>query len=591
MDDSILIPDYQNSVNKSTSSPSEYLKKDNFLSEYQTEGEKGVVRDNLNVPSRDAVYSKQDANVYIAQKIYEAIQEHLNNKDPHQIIQEVVRMMEGVIKQDGSINFTSPQSGVDPISKEHLTTKNYVDELIKQHKLEDNPHNLLTEINNLLKNYAKLVDVYTKDQSYNKDEINLQSKNYINKDGSVPFSNVQIGVDPELDAHLATKRYVDKLVNNHKDEINPHGFITILNQQLSNYIKKVDVYDKTETYSKDQINSIINNIVSDSIDASLEEYSNTIDTKINQIKSQEYVKQDGSTPFKAPQTGIDATQLSHLTTLRQLKQAINDIQQNVDLQLQSKDFTWRPSGPVETTVGFIKDNTQMPEIMTFQEVCEAIFYGRGFRMEVPKYVNITQEIPITIYIKGSEERISKVEVYQNGTLIHTLQVNDFVDGVISINSLPVQEDTIILVKVYNTDGTTYETSQTIKCNMPVFVGLLPKWKFANTITMEYLNQLVAEDFDGTQNRFFNYSKDVSSIAFKYVFQDASLRHPFIVLPINYPNLDSIVTKSQSFGIDAFDVIDSIPLHIDGVEEDVIYKIYVYREALLGLNSIITYNFE
>jgi len=49
-------------------------------------------------------------------------------------------------------------------------------------------------------------------------------------------------------------------------------------------------------------------------------------------------------------------------------------------------------------------------------------------------------------------------VYQNGTLIHTLQVNDFVDGVISINSLPVQEDTTILVKVYNTDGTTYETS-------------------------------------------------------------------------------------------------------------------------------------
>ena len=386
MDDSILIPGYQNSVNKSTSSPSEYLKKDNFLSEYQTEGEKGVVRDNLNVPSRDAVYSKQDANVYIAQKIYEAIQEHLNNKDPHQIIQEVVRMMEGVIKQDGSINFTSPQSGVVPISKEHLTTKNYVDELIKQHKLEDNPHNLLTEINNLLKNYAKLVDVYNKEQSYN------------------------------------------------KDEINPHGFITILNQQLSNYIKKVDVYDKTETYSKDQINSIINNVVSDIIDASLEEYSNTIDTKINQIKSQEYVKQDGSTPFKAPQTGIDATQLSHLTTLRQLKQAVNDIQQNVDLQLQSKDFTWRPSGPVETTVGFIKDNTQMPEIMTFQEVCEAIFYGRGFRMEVPKYVNITQEIPITIYIKGSEERISKVEVYQNGILIHTLQVSDFVDGAISINS-------------------------------------------------------------------------------------------------------------------------------------------------------------
>ncbi|MGN0967183.1 MAG: hypothetical protein ACI4OP_06350 [Candidatus Coprovivens sp.] len=41
-------------------------------------------------------------------------------------------------------------------------------------------------------------------------------------------------------------------------------------------------------------------------------------------------------------------------------------------------------------------------------------------------------------------------------------------------------------------------------------------------------------------------------------------------------MESVVTKSQSFGLDAFDIIDSIPLHIEGVEDDTIYKIYVYR---------------
>ncbi|MGN0967182.1 MAG: hypothetical protein ACI4OP_06345 [Candidatus Coprovivens sp.] len=50
----------------------------------------------------------------------------------------------------------------------------------------------------------------------------------------------------------------------------------------------------------------------------------------------------------------------------------------------------------------------------------------------------------------------------------------------------MQEDTTFLVKLYSTNGQVYETSQVVKCNMPVFVGLLPKWKTASTITMEYL---------------------------------------------------------------------------------------------------------
>jgi len=80
--------------------------------------------------------------------------------------------------------------------------------------------------------------------------------------------------------------------------------------------------------------------------------------------------------------------------------------------------------------------------------------------------------------------------------------------------------------------------------MPVFVGLLPKWKSANTITMDYLIELCEQDVDGTQNRFVNYGgDDLKTFTFKYVFEDADLRHPFIVLPKSYPDLDTMVTKS------------------------------------------------
>ena len=56
-------------------------------------------------------------------------------------------------------------------------------------------------------------------------------------------------------------------------------------------------------------------------------------------------------------------------------------------------------------------------------------------------------------------------------------------------------------------------------------------------------------------------------------------------------LDNIITSSQKFGIDAFDVIDKIPLKVTGVKEDIIFKIYIYRQALSSLNQDITFNFS
>ena len=53
----------------------------------------------------------------------------------------------------------------------------------------------------------------------------------------------------------------------------------------------------------------------------------------------------------------------------------------------------------------------------------------------------------------------------------------------------------------------------------------------------------------------------------------------------------MVNSSQKFGIDAFDVINMIPLTVPGVSEDIVFKIYVYKQALSSLNQDVTFNFE
>ena len=194
-------------------------------------------------------------------------------------------------------------------------------------------------------------------------------------------------------------------------------------------------------------------------------------------------------------------------------------------------------------------------------------------------------------IHGSTSLIERTELYQQGNIIGTFTKEQFIDGYLTVDSEPILEDTEFTFKVYCSDGAIYEATAFVKVMLPIFVGLLPKWKFANTITMDYLKELELQDSEGTQNRFISKVNDKLPIKFTYKFQDPQLRHQFIVLPVEYSDLVSLTTSTQRFGIEAFDIIDQIPLHIDGLENDIIFKIYVYRYALSNLNQEVTYNFE
>lgn len=584
-DNSILTPGQQEPVeNPITLEPTQYLMIDNFFSEYETEEEKAIARENLNVPSRDNIYDQQEVNTRISTGIRNVIQEHLNQEDPHGILPQVEEMVTDMVKTDGSTPFIAPQKGADPVSELHLTTKRYVDKLVRDHVNTEDPHNIIPEIETLLEKYVKVSDVYNKSQLYTKRDIDKQIADYIKKDGTTPFTKAQIGADPQIDSHLTTKRYVDKIIYEHKVDVDPHGFYQILNQRLPAYAKRKDVFDKTQTYSRIQIDSIINKVVNSAIDIALKQYMDLVDDKFEYIKLQKYTKQDGSIPFRAPQSGVDAIQEQDLVTLRQLNSAVEQVSQQIEL----KECVWKTSGPVESTVGHIDDNTPVPATMTVQEVFDAMFYGKGISISVPEYVTINNKAPITLCVHGSTGLVELAEVYYNETLIETFVGEDFKEGCISISSPLITEDAQFTFKVIYTNGATHTESTSIKVALPTFVGLLPKWKSGNTITWEYLQTLTLED--SNNNKFINISNNLSQISTNYNFQDKDLKHLFVIVPSSYPNLENISISSQKFGLEAFDIIDMIPLQIPGIQKDIIFKIYIYRQALSSLNQEVTFNF-
>lgn len=586
MANTILTPGEENINPSPIEQTTPYLEKDNYLSEYQTEGEKAVVRENLDVYSKDSVYNKTESDTLLDKTIKEAFDKYLNMDDPHGILPTVEEMIEGVVRNDGSTPFLAPQKGVDPVQDYHLVTKRFVTKLLKDHIGSEDPHKILPEVEDMLEQYVKQSQVYFKNQLYTKNEIDQQSGKYIQKDGSTPFTKAQIGADPQIDSHLATKRYVDAIMYKHLVDVDPHGFISILNKRLASYAKASNVYDKTQTYSRVQIDSIVRSLVHDAAKEVLIEHLNEFDPHniLAEVRKLKYVKQDGSIPFKAPQKGVDAIDPQDLVTMHQVEEKVKNLQE----QITNTEPIWRTSGPVESTVGHIDDNTPVPTIMSLQEVLDAIFYGKGISISAPDYVTINNKVPVTLCVHGSTGLIDIAELYQDGELIISFVKEDFENGCVTVDSLPIIEDTEFTFKVTYTNGAAHEESITVKVALPIFVGLLPKWKFGNVITWNYLEELASEE--PNNNQFISSSNNLNQLSINYSFQDAKLRHPFVVVPVSYPDLDNMSTTPQKFGIDAFDVIDMIPLKVPGVEKDIIFKIYIYRQALSSLNQEVTFNF-
>lgn len=578
MAETILTPGKEdNPIIEQTSTPN-YLLKDNLLSEFSTEAEKSVARYNLGVLASEDVYTKEEVEPIIIEKVVKKISEHLDSSD-HITQSQIFELLTDLVKNDGSTPFIKPQSGVDPISNHDLTTKIYVDRLIQNCLKTADKAKILEEVAIILRDYSKKENTYTKNEVYTKDQIDDQMRKYMKVDGTTSFQKPVSGKTPQIGSHLATKGYVDTLMDTHKGDIDPHGFIEKLNNKLKKYVRTENVYDKTQTYSRGQIDSIIDKLVSVAVDEALKSHMDLNDPHGIQDKIKELgcILRNGSVAFTAPQKGVDAVESQDLVTLHQLLEKTNQ-------------STWLTSGPVKTTVGFVEDNTELTKRLSLQEIMDAIFYGKGISLTIPETGNIGEPVDVTMCVHGSLATMDYGELYQNGKLLGTFTKEDFEESsCITVPSDVIMEDTEFIFRLFHIHGISIEEKATLKVAYPIFIGILPKWKFGNTLTYDYLKQLSQED--SVNNKFWHCSYDIGEITHKYNFEDPKLQHIFIVVPTKSNELYQMYTPSQQFSKDAFDIIDMIPFKLPGISTDTIYKVYIYKQALSTLNIPVTFKFE
>lgn len=565
-----------------------YLVKDKLLSEFKTEAEKSAARQNLGVLPAENVYTKEEIEPVIVEKISRKLAEHLDSSE-HITEEEIIELLADLVKTDGTTPFTAPQAGKDPVSNHHLTTKIYVDSLIQNCLKIADKAKILEQVTNTLRDYIKYEDVYTKDQIYTKEEITSQNSNYVKIDGTTPFERPQSGRTPQISSHLTTKGYVDSLLQSHKDDIDPHGFTEKLSNKLRKYALKGTVYDITQTYSREQIDQIIDKLVSVSVEEALRSHEDLDDPHniIEKVKQLGYVNKDGSVSFTAPQKGVDAKNPQELVTLRQLQSLEKTLKEDIT---NLPEPIWITSGPVESQVGMVNEGDVLANEVSFQEAMDAIFYGKRVKLTVPELAPIGEKFLITLCIQGSLATVEYVEIYQNGENIGLITREQLQESnCVTIDSLPIDGDAEIVAKVFYTNGSIHEVTATTKVSLPVFVGIINRRQFTNTVTYQQLLELHRQD--PQNNVFYDKGKHMQELTHNFNFDEDLEQKIIIALPNNYSNLDKMYNSAQMVTVDAFDIISMIPFAIPGSSEDVIYKLYSYKQDLYSLNSDITFKFK
>lgn len=574
-----------------TQSETGALLHDNFLSEFVDEREKALARTNLGVLASTDTMRTIEIENYVAQAMSDAINTHLAADDPHKILARVDKKLEGYVKTDGTVSMQAPLGGKNPVAPTDLTTKEYVDNALYAHASStDDPHKTMIKVKEELANYAPIDHVYGKAETYTQVQVDTLIKNMVRNDGTTPFLVPQQGVYPKSSLDLSTKGYVDDMLSQHKLETDPHGLVSMLEDRLSNYYTKDQVYTKDETYSRAQLNSKIEELMTPVVEAAINRHlleddpHHTMET----VKAMNYVKADGSVPFTNPQQGVPGIKQNDLATIGDVDyrvKLLNDV-----VQEQADDMIWNTSGPVQTTVGYVEDNTELPAKVTFQEIMDSIFYGDGVYLEVPSYAEYNAIVDVSMNIRPIT-LIDVVKLYQDDVLIGTFQKVDFEDdGEYSVKSNPITNNpTVFRMEVTYTNGNIKTVTAQTKIAFAVYAGIMPKWMNGTQVTINWMETSVAND--PTNNNKFFTSEDVNEVTVSYNFTSPTeLKSLYLALPVSYPNLISVETATQQINVNQFECVNNIPLTLnDG--RIVMYKLYILRVGMCELNMDVTYKLQ
>lgn len=536
-----------------------YLKINEALSEL-TNGFQETARENLDV------YSKSEVDSHIIEK---------TNEIKHHAIHHIKGLESRLEDSEKEIQELHDQ--LDSQLEDCFTKNDHT--AFKNNLLKDElpkiltPYLTLTQVNEKITEsligYVESSQVYKKDDVYTKTQI---KDAYVKKDGSTPFTSTQQGVYPKFRKDLATKGYSDDCIKQHKEEADPHHFISRINDKLNNYCKRAEVYTRAQTYNRDAIDAIIDKLVKQACDSLIQEHVSVI----SHLTSQDVLRI------------VKAYAFENLLSKDESKTIIDSVENIVEET--SDKFLWRTSGPVESSVGFVEDNSELQSELTLQEIMDAIFYGKAVSVTTPEYVEVGKSCDITICIHGSIASVDYAELWQGDTLIRDWsgsELTDFDEGCITIQSNEIIENTEFIFKVHYTNDTVYESSDSVKISYPIFAGLFPYWKAGTDVTWDYLKELLS--LDSKNNGIFDYSNKTITINYQFVMENKESKKPVVIIPDSWEyDLNTMNTNSQSFEIDSFDLV-ILPMQLNN--KTVVYKIYIFKQPQAFANQQVTFNFK
>lgn len=563
----------------------EFLQKNQYLGEFSEQAtlpdgtvfnEKEKARDNLDVYSRDEVDDKIDwEHDHMLDTVNSTMRAHLDAEDPHgdrAYVDSITQQQQNAI----TTQLNNLKNNIEATLSRSLST------FLKTGDFEQFRQELLCDI------ARKLSNTYSKDKLYTKLEIDVLNEQFVKKDGSVPFVRPQTGVDPRLDKHLATKRYVDNAFAHASDFLNNVEFRNWINQKLAVYAKLSD------TYSRSVIDSKLESLVESSVDAALNrELANILDDHLNTVDPHgDRAYADGKfVPYDTLAT-LGTTDVPSLT-----EELRTEITNKVDTAIEQNIPVWQSSGPVQSTVGFVEDNTDFEgKEFTLQSIMDMIFYGRGVYIDTSdNTVILGNKTYVSIRVQGSSENIDNIVVKQNGVIISVLDISDLdLNNVATLLSDPVVENTTFTVEVnyVGVDNPITATKQ-VTIGSAVFIGIIDKFQNTTAITWNDLLQLTRSD--STNNEFFSTGPDgeIEDIEKDFDFTSSTQKQILVAVPATSPDISEMSVSLQSYDIDAFNIINQIPMNIpvEGQNpQQVLYKFMIYKQGLNTLDTTVLFKF-
>ena len=557
----------------------QFLQKNQYLGEFSENAtlpdgtpfdEKAKARDNLNIYSRAEVEDMVDnEHDHMLQTVNVAMQTHLNGEDPH---------------GDRAYSDSKLSQQNNTFNSLLNTLKNNLESKIERGLINYAKNSDLEAFKTYLTEQVRLAlnNVYTKDQVYNTTQINNLNQQFVKTNGTTPFTRPQEGIDPQLSRHLATKRYVDNAFSHAVDFLNNTEFRTWINQKLAAYAKLSDTYNRNTIDNKIEqlVDSVVDTAINTALTALLDEHISAEDPHGDRAYTDNnFLRKDA----------LETLTLDDFPTL------IDQISEQTIQSIEQMEPVWQTSGPVQTTVGFVEDNTDFNgKKFTLQGIMDAIFYGKAVQIFAADSVILGETTEVTIYIHGPLETVDYIIIKQGDTIIAQLEPSDLDEqGRATVISNPILEDTTFTVEVYYQGLPNPITAEKlVKVGYGVFVGIIDKYQNTSAITWDDLVRLTRND--PVNNKFFTGAVDsIPDIEMDFDFESPSPKQILIACPATCPDISEMYTKSQQFGVDAFNIIQQIPLVIslsDGSTKSVLYKYSVYKQGLVKLSTKVNFKF-